>query len=150
MAGVLATAVQIFLWYLFTDAMPAILFRDMRFAAAIIMGRAVLPPPASFDWGLVAAATLVHFALAIAYALALGWLTGGLGTRASLLVGAGLGLCLYGVNMYGWTIAFPWFAASRDWITAVSHAAFGVAAAGAYRMFSDGALFRGRGANGHR
>jgi hypothetical protein len=33
------------LWAVFTDALSTILLRDARFAAAIIMGRGVSPPP---------------------------------------------------------------------------------------------------------
>ncbi len=135
-AGILATGVQVVLWAAFTDALPAILFRDSRFAAAIVMGREVLPPPTSFDWRVMLVATLVHFALAVTYGLILARLIGGLRTLQALLVGAAFGLLLYGVNMYGFTAAFPWFASARDWITASTHAAFGIVAAGVYRVLS--------------
>jgi hypothetical protein len=36
--------------------------------------------------------------------------------------------------MYGLSALFPWFASSRDWITAAAHLAFGVALAGVYRL----------------
>lgn len=103
-AGVLATAVQIILWSTFTDALPAILFRDARFAAAIVMGRDVLPPPASFDGRIMLIATLVHFALAIIYGLILSRLIAALGMPSSLLAGAAFGLGLvYGqhVRLHG-------------------------------------------------
>src|SRR5437879_10831044 len=115
-AGILATVVQIALWSVFADALPAILFRDARFAAAIVMGRKVLPPPASFDWTVMLVATMVHFALSVAYGLALSALIRRLRTLPSMLAGAAFGLCLYGVNMYGLTAVFPWFEATRDWI----------------------------------
>jgi hypothetical protein len=133
-AGILATIVQIVLWAIFTDALPAILYRDSRFAAAIVLGRGVLPPPASFDERIMLVATLVHFALAIAYALTLAWLIANLRVRTSLLAGAAFGLGLYAVNMYGFTAVFPWFASSRDWITAVTHLVFGTVLAAVYRV----------------
>jgi len=133
-AGILATVAQIALWSIFTDALPAIFFRDSRFAAAIVLGRGVLPPPASFDGQVILVATLVHFALAILYGLLLARLIAGLRTTASLLAGSVFGLGLYAVNMYGFTAVFPWFASSRDWITAVAHVVFGVALAGVYRV----------------
>jgi len=136
-AGILATAVQIALWSVFTDALPTILFRDARFAAAIVMGRRVLPPPASFDPTVMLVATLVHFALSIAYGLALSALIRRLRTLPSIFAGAVFGLCLYGINMYGFTVVFPWFQAARDPITLATHAAFGTAAAGAYKMLSQ-------------
>ena len=55
----------------------------------------------------------------------------------SLLAGGAFGLCLYGINMYGFTIVFPWFEAARDWITLVTHVVFGVAVAGAYKMLEQ-------------
>ena len=70
-AGVVATLAQIALWWLSSEPLPAILLRDARLTAAIIMGREVLPPPATFDWSVTLIATLVHFALSIAYGLAL-------------------------------------------------------------------------------
>ena len=132
-AGILATALQIVLWAIFTDALPAILYRDSRFAAAIVLGRGVLPPPASFDAAIMSIAAAVHFALSIAYALLLAWLIADLRMRPSLLVGAAFGLGVYGLNMYGFTVVFPWFASSRDWITAATHLAFGMALAAVYR-----------------
>ena len=143
-AGILATVLQIALWSVFGDALHTILFRDARFAAAIVMGRKVLPPPASFDWMVVLVATLVHFALSIAYGLALSPLISRLRTLPSMLVGAALGLGLYGINMYGFTAVFPWFEATRDWITVVTHAVFGVAAAGVYKMLSQQRFVRAR------
>lgn len=133
-AGILATIVQISLWAIFTDALPGIFYRDSRFAAAIVLGRGVLPPPASFAQRIMLIATLVHFALATAYALILARFIAGLRPGASLLAGAAFGLAVYAVNMFGFTIFFPWFAASRDWITAVTHAAFGMISAGVYRV----------------
>jgi hypothetical protein len=133
-AGILATVVQIALWSVFADALPTILFRDARFAAAILLGRGVLPPPASFNGPVMLVATLVHFTLSIAYGLALSPLISRLRTAPSLLAGAVFGLCLYGINMYGFTAIFPWFEATRDWITVVTHLVFGVAAAGTYKM----------------
>ncbi|MEO8566991.1 MAG: sodium:proline symporter [Betaproteobacteria bacterium] len=124
---------QIVLWAIFTDALPAILYRDSRFAAAIVMGRGVLPPPASFDAGIMLIAAVVHFALAIAYAGLLAWLIADLRMRSSLLAGAVFGLSVYALNMYGFTVVFPWFASSRDWITAATHLVFGMVLAGVYQ-----------------
>ncbi len=132
-AGVLATVVQVGLWLLMTDALPTILLRDARFAAAIVLGRRVLPPPASFDAWVMVVATFVHFALSIAYGLMLSALIARLRTLSSLLAGAAFGLCLYVINMYGFTTVFPWFEDSRDAISAAAHVAFGLVAAATYR-----------------
>ena len=135
-AGILSTAVQIILWFVFTDALPAILFRDARFTAAIVMGRGVLSPPATFDAHVMLVAALVHFALSVAYGFVLSRLIARLLTLFALLVGAMFGLCLYVVNIHGFTIFFPWFDATRDWITVVAHVAFGATAAAVYKALS--------------
>jgi hypothetical protein len=135
-AGILSTAVQIVLWFVFTDALPAILLRDARFTAAIVMGRSVLSPPSTFDVPVMLVATLVHFALSVAYGFILSRLIARLRTPFALLVGAVFGLCLYVVNMYGFTIFFPWFDATRDWITVVAHVTFGATAAATYKALS--------------
>lgn len=135
-AGIGATIVEIVLWLAFTDALPEILFRDARFAAAIVMGRGVLPPAAGLDWRVLLAATLVHFALSVAYGLILSMLIGRLRMSASLFAGTAFGLFVFALNMYGFTAVFPWFEATRDWITVAAHLAFGIVAAGVYRALS--------------
>ena len=133
-AGVLATLVELALWALFTHALPQVFFRDARFAAAILMGRAALD--AGFGWRLILVATMVHFALSVTYGVILSWLIQRLRARSSLIMGAGFGLLLYGLNMYGFTIVFPWFEGARDWITLTAHLSFGIVAAGAYRVLA--------------
>ncbi len=135
-AGIVATVVEIVLWSVFTDALPEILFRDARFAAAIALGPGVLSPAPGVDWRVVLVATLVHVALSVAYGVILARLIARLGVLSSLLAGAAFGLLVYAVNMYGFTMIFPWFEATRDGITVAAHAAFGMAAAGFYRRLA--------------
>jgi hypothetical protein len=93
-AGIVARLVQIALWSILADVLPTILFRDARFTAAIVMGRAVLPPPATFDERIMLVATLVHFALSIIYGLSVSWVIARLRAAPSLLVGAIFGLAV--------------------------------------------------------
>jgi hypothetical protein len=131
-AGIIATGVQLALWWIFAIPLPDILLRDARLAAAIVMGRSVLPPPATFQWSVMLAATGVHFALSICYGLILAPVLSRLERWYALSAGALFGLLLYAVNMYGFTEIFPWFEASRDWITVAAHTAFGISAAVLY------------------
>jgi hypothetical protein len=142
-AGVVATAAQIALWWLFLDdALPWNLYRDARLTAAILMGPEVLPPPSSFDWTIMAVATAIHFILSIAYGLLLACLISRLGMRLSLMTGLIYGLGIYVVNMYGVTYIFPWFSEVRDWITIVTHAVFGLSLAGTYKTLQITARLR--------
>ncbi len=136
-AGIIATGAQIALWWAFLEnAVPWYLYRDARLTAAMLMGREVLLPPSTFDWEVMAIATLIHFVLSIAYSLILASLISRLGAKVSLAVGLFYGLGIYVVNMYGMTLVFPWFSAVRDWITAVTHAVFGLSLAGIYKALS--------------
>src|SRR5256885_14947545 len=135
-AGVTGTIVQIALGGAGSEPLAAMLFRDARLAAAIVIGRQVLPPPATFDWWIMLVATLVLFSLAIVYGLTLSVFISRLSTSLSLIAGATFGLFLYAINMYGFTFVFPWFAAPRDWITAATHVVFGVIAAAVYKTGS--------------
>ena len=134
-AGVVATLVQIALWWAASEPLSAMLFRDVRLTAAIVIGRQVLPPPATFDWSIMLVATLVDFSLSIAYGLTLSVLISRLSTPLSLLAGAAFGLFLYAINMYGFTFIYPWFAAARDWITATTHVVFGLVIVAIYKTW---------------
>src|SRR6184192_2103860 len=83
-AGIVATGAQIALWWVFLDdALPWNLYRDARLTAAMLMGPGVLPPPSTFDWMVMAVATLIHFMLSIAYSLVLACLISRLGMKLS-------------------------------------------------------------------
>lgn len=107
-----------------------------RLIAAIIMGKGVLPPPATFDIGVLMGAMAVHFPLSIIFALVLAWVVARFDTGVAVLVGAGFGLMLYLVNFYGFTAIFPWFAMARNWITIVTHIMFGVIAVAVYKQMA--------------
>jgi hypothetical protein len=131
-AGAAATVIEILLWWIYGFALPETLFRDTRLAAAVVLGREVLPPPSTFDGRVMLAATIVHFGISIAAAVVLSVLIARLELRAAIVAGALFGLALYVIDMYAFTALFPWFAITRDAITAATHIAFGVIAATAY------------------
>jgi hypothetical protein len=41
-------------------------------------------------------------------------------------LGGLLGLLLYGINFYGFTAVFPWFAEGRSWVSMFTHIVFGM------------------------
>ena len=136
-AGLAAAAAsafaQLLLWALFTDALPGILYRDVRLTAALVMGPDALARADRFDALLMLLAGAVHLALSLAYAWILAWPLARFTLAQSLGAGAGFGAALFAVNLYGFTAFFPWFAAARDWITFAAHLVFGVTAAAAYK-----------------
>lgn len=111
-----------------------------RMIAAMLMGREVLPPPASFALAPMVVAMIIHFMLSIVYGLVLGRIVHGRGMGAALVIGAIFGLvAVYLVNFY--VIApmlFPWFTEARNWVTLTAHVLFGAVVAGAYVALRGG------------
>lgn len=103
-----------------------------RMIAAIAMGREVLPPPDTFNIGIVMVALIVHLVLSLAYAFVFAFVAKGRSVNVSMWLGAAFGLLLYVVNFYGFTAAFPWFADARNWISVVAHVAFGAVLGATY------------------
>ena len=141
MAGIASALVQILLWLVFGDDFPGILYRDARLTAAMVLGKSVLPPPATFDPGVMLMATLIHFIMSITCAALLALLTARLDIIPPSLAGIGFGIALYVVNLYGFTVIFPWFAQTRGWITLIAHAVFGLTAITVYRWLIFSAPF---------
>lgn len=131
--GTVATLVQMAVWWVGGEAALDLLLRDTHAAAALVLGTGVLSASGSWDLPVLAAASAVHLFLCAVY----GWLLGALLSRHDslppLLTGLVFGAALFAVNMYGWTAAFPWFAANRDWATFVAHLGFGMETARAWR-----------------
>ena len=133
MAGIASALIQILLWLVLGDDFPGILYRDAQLTAAMVLGRSVLPPPATFDAGVMLIATLIHFIISITCVAVLVLLTARLDTIPAPLAGIGFGVALYVVNLYGFTVIFPWFAQTRGWITLIAHGVFGLTAITVYR-----------------
>lgn len=98
-----------------------------RMMAAIAMGTDVLPPPPTFDLGIVMIGMIIHFVLSVILGLILGWVISNwrLGMGMAILVGLVFGLLVYLVNFYVMTGLFPWFANARNMITIFAHLVFG-------------------------
>lgn len=85
--------------------------RPPRMTGAIIFGQDALPPPATFDAGVVAAAMAAHPRLWIVYAVIFGIAAERL--WPALAASAAFGLLRYPINFYGFTALFPWFDMAR-------------------------------------
>lgn len=110
-----------------------------RMIAAIALGEGVLPPPDTFDAGIVAVAMAIHFVLSVLLAVVLGWAISRSSLRltASVVGGTVFGLVVYFVDFYGFTAVFPWFAMARGTISIVAHAVFGAVLGGTYHVLAS-------------
>ncbi len=107
-----------------------------RTISSIVLGQGVLPPPASFDLGIVLVGLIVNLVLSVAYAFVIAFAIAGRSQGVALLIGAAAGLALYLINFYVFTGIFPQFAGARNWVTVVAHLAFGLLAALFYVRFT--------------
>lgn len=106
-----------------------------RMIAAMVMGKEVLPPPATFDLVVVMVAMAIHFTVSILLGLVGALLFGRLGLAAAAALGVAFGLVIYYVNFYPIADAlFPWFAEARNGVSIFSHALFGLVLGVAYVM----------------
>ncbi len=108
-----------------------------RMIGAIALGKDVLPPPATFDFGVVLVAIVLHLILSIIYAVVIGFVVKSMSLVKAIAVGAVIGLVIYFVNFYIMTGIFPWFAMARNWVSAFSHVSFGIGAAWAYKGLQE-------------
>lgn len=96
-----------------------------RMIAAIGMGKGVLPPPATFDAGIMMVAMLIHFGLSVILAFLFAFIARGRNVAMATMIGAAFGLVVYLASFYGMTAVFPWFAMARGWIGILAHIVYG-------------------------
>jgi len=107
--------------------------------AALVLGQQALQS-SGFDFGVVAAALLIHYALGVFSGLVIGAAIAGLRCEAGLVmtqvIGYTFGVVVYIVNFYVLASLFPWFQEMRGEATFLGQLAFGVSAALIYRKLS--------------
>lgn len=133
-AGVIAAVVMLMLELIMNPLfLGSPIWGPPRMMAAILLGKGVLPPPASFSVEMLLGAMAVHGALSIIFAIILSFIIKKLSLTVAVLIGAIFGLALYFINFYGFTSIFPWFANARNWVQIVIHILFGIVSAWAFK-----------------
>lgn len=106
---------------------------SLRCGAWKLRSKDALPTPASFDFGIMMTAMMIHVPLSIIYGLIVGAIVHRLNGINALIIGAIFGLAIYFINLDLIAPAvFPWFMKAQNWISLVSHLVFGLVAGGAY------------------
>jgi hypothetical protein len=134
-AGVVFLILEMTMVWLFMGESP---WAPPRMIAAIVLGEGVLPmppdKPATFSFGIVMTAMIIHFLLSIIYGLiGAAIVANRMGYGAAIGLGALAGLAIYLINFYPVASAFfPWFAMARNWISIFAHIVFGAVVGAAY------------------
>ena len=130
-AGIIFIILEMILVPLFLDASP---WETVRMIAAIILGPDILrQETTSFDIGVIMVGILLHLFLSVIYTIIIVLIISDIKLSMALLIGAAIGIAIYLVNFFIFTGWFPWFAAARYWISALSHIVFGLSAVWIYR-----------------
>lgn len=113
-------------------------FGPPRMMAAIVMGTEVLPPPATFDMGIMMVAMMVHFVMSVIAAFVFGIIYKMFARNlvTALLLGAVYGLLFYFIAFYVMTGIWPWFAMARGMIGIIGHLLFGLVLGAAFHKLS--------------
>lgn len=98
----------------------------VRMIGAVALGQGVLPPPPTFDLGVVTVAMVVHFITSVVSAIVIAFVIKSMAYGPALLVAAALGLVLYLIVFYLLTPVFPWFAGARGVLQIIFHLVFGL------------------------
>lgn len=110
-----------------------------RMIAAMGMGEGVLPPPATFDAGIMTVAMIIHLMMSILLGIVLGWVISHwrMSLATAIIAGTLFGLVVYFIDFYIMTAVFPWFAMARGAISIFAHAVFGLVLGWAYHAIAS-------------
>jgi len=133
-AGVVGGIVLLVLEMMFTKSVVGSPWVFPRLLAAVVLGPKVLPPPATYDVGLLAAALLVHLPLSIAFSCLIAFVLHKWGLVVGILGGAVLGMCLYWINFGTVFNLVSWFAPMKSAWTMWAHVVFGAICGGTYEL----------------
>jgi ABC-type sulfate transport system permease subunit len=129
-AGIIFMMIEMLMVKFFMGESP---WGPPRMMAAMVLGKDVLPPPATFDLRIMMTAMMIHLPLSIVYGLILGWAVHRFSNTVAIVIAVLLGLAIYLINFYLVApLIFPWFTQAQNWVSLVSHLMFGLILGGAY------------------
>jgi hypothetical protein len=102
----------------------------MRYFAALLLGTEALTD--DLGAGTILIGLGVHYLLSLLFSLVIAVVIHRWGLWVGLLGGAGLGLCLYLINLYTLTTWAEWFFAFNSGVLLLSHVLYGAVVGGVY------------------
>lgn len=106
----------------------------LRYFASIVLGPDAVGPSTGFGILTVITAVLLHYLLSIIFAIVVAYVVHRWGVVGGTIGGAVLGLSIYLINMYTFTLLFPWFFTMENTIFLIVHIIFGAAVGALYEV----------------
>jgi hypothetical protein len=106
----------------------------LRYIASLVMGDSVL---LDGGVGVMILGVVVHFALSLLFTIVIAVVVHRWGLLVGIVGGALLGLSIYAINLYAFTLVFDWFFAINSTILLLSHILFGAVAGGVYEYLDN-------------
>lgn len=128
-AGTVFLLVNLLLTNMLYQINPAL---SLRYIASLVMGESVLM---SADATSLIVGVLVHYGLSLVFTLVITIVVHRWGLLVGIIGGGALGIAIYAINLYTFTLAFPWFFAMTGTVWLLSHLFFGMVAGGVYELF---------------
>lgn len=128
-AGTAFLLVNLLLMPLILQVSPVII---LRYMGSLVLGSQVVTQTDLFP---VIAGLLVHYVVSLLLTLVIAIVVHRWGLLVGIVGGAILGLSLYTINLYTFTLFFPWFFAINNPVLLLSHIIFGAVAGGVYEVF---------------
>lgn len=104
----------------------------LQLAAALLLGRDVMPPAVGLGGDVFMTGFGVHIALSVAFTCLIAFCLHHWGILVGIFGGAMFGLALYAIDYYFVADFIEGFAALRGWLMGSSHLLFGAVAGGLY------------------
>ena len=134
-AGLIAGTVFLFVMMILTpvvmDVEPTII---LRYFGSLVLGTDVLLKD---DVLTLVVGIIVHYALAIAFSLLIAVVIHRWGLLVGVIGGGIMGLAIYLLDLYFFTVLFEWFFAINSGVLLLSHILFGATAGGVYELLDQ-------------
>ena len=109
----------------------------VRIIASVLLGPAVISPQAGLVPGIYVVAILTHFSLSLFFALLIVLIFHRWGMIVAFIGGAIMGLIIYFMNYYTFSLIFPWLLPYHTWMLLTGNIVFGAFVGALYELFED-------------
>lgn len=114
------------------------IWATFRPIATFALRERVIEPDWEFSPLMLIIGIVLHLLLSLLFAFIITFVLHRWGLLVGILGGAALGLAIYLINYYTFSLLFPWFfATDGGWPTAAAHIAFGAVAGGVYELLEE-------------